>query len=214
MRIGLDFDNTIVCYDRLFHRVARELGLIPSSTPVNKTAVRDTLRAMNCESDWTRMQGQVYGPRIAEAEPFPGVKAFLKQCVDSGIEVVIVSHKTRHPYLGEKHDLHAAAHEFLRQHGFYHTSTTGLAPDRVFLELTKDAKLARIGSAGCDWFIDDLPELLLEEQFPTAVERILFDPAGQYPDHRSYRRAHSWADITSFFSLVMDGRAWTSAQAA
>ena len=24
--VGLDFDNTIVCYDRLFHRLARERG--------------------------------------------------------------------------------------------------------------------------------------------------------------------------------------------
>jgi len=28
--IGVDFDNTIVCYDALFHRVARERGLAPA----------------------------------------------------------------------------------------------------------------------------------------------------------------------------------------
>ena len=28
MRIGIDFDNTIVSYDALFHKVAREQGVI------------------------------------------------------------------------------------------------------------------------------------------------------------------------------------------
>ena len=44
MRIGLDFDNTIVSYDALFHRVAREQDVVPANTPVNKIAVRDHLR--------------------------------------------------------------------------------------------------------------------------------------------------------------------------
>ena len=41
MRIGLDFDNTIVTYDSLFHKVATEQGLVPASLPVSKLAVRD-----------------------------------------------------------------------------------------------------------------------------------------------------------------------------
>src|SRR5262245_43078397 len=45
MLIGVDFDNTIVSYDALFHRIATERDLIPADLPVNKTAVRDHLRA-------------------------------------------------------------------------------------------------------------------------------------------------------------------------
>ena len=44
MIIGLDFDNTIVSYDELFHRVALEGGLVPGDLPVRKEAVRDYLR--------------------------------------------------------------------------------------------------------------------------------------------------------------------------
>ena len=36
MRIGVDFDNTIVCYDTLFHRLAVEEGLIPPDIPPRK----------------------------------------------------------------------------------------------------------------------------------------------------------------------------------
>ena len=71
MLVGLDFDNTIVCYDRLFHRLARERGLIPDTVPQTKCAVRDYLRSIDRENDWTEMQGVGYGPRIADAEPFP-----------------------------------------------------------------------------------------------------------------------------------------------
>ncbi len=192
MLIGIDFDNTIVCYDSLFHRLALERGLIESSVPVNKTAVRDALRAAGREADWTELQGIGYGPRIVDAIPFPGVKDFLQACRSTSINVVIISHKTKHPYLGEPHDLHAAAYAFLRHHGFLGAT---LSLGDVCLELTKEAKLARIASRGCDVFIDDLPELLLEESFPKKPKRILFNPAGTAASHTSYTCAESWNAI-------------------
>ncbi|MBI2360879.1 MAG: hypothetical protein HYV04_18575 [Deltaproteobacteria bacterium] len=80
MRIGIDFDNTIVCYDQMFHRIALERGLIPASLPATKGHVRDMLRRMGREEEWTEMQGQVYGKRLHEAEPFPGVLEFFTLC--------------------------------------------------------------------------------------------------------------------------------------
>jgi hypothetical protein len=193
--VGLDFDNTIVCYDRLFHRLARERGLLPDHVPATKGAVRDHLRSIGREDDWTEMQGVGYGPRISDAEPFPRVREFLAGCKGAGVRVVVVSHKTRHPYLGEKYDLHAAAHTFLAAYGFYQTSDTGLSPDAVFLELTKQAKLDRIGSLGCDVFVDDLPEFLGEPSFPAKPRKVLFDPADANPDHPTYTRVKSWVEV-------------------
>ena len=59
MHLGVDFDNTIVCYDALFHKVARERNLIPSDVPVNKSDVRNHLRRVGNEDAWTAMQGYV-----------------------------------------------------------------------------------------------------------------------------------------------------------
>ena len=42
--LGIDFDNTLVNYDNLFHKVAVEKGLIKYSLPANKIAIRDYLR--------------------------------------------------------------------------------------------------------------------------------------------------------------------------
>jgi len=189
MLIGLDFDNTIVRYDRLFHRLAVERGLIPASLPATKQSVRDFLRATGREDDWTELQGIAYGPRIVDAEPWPGVLEFLGRCWDAGVQVAVVSHKTKHPYRGEKHDLHRAAHRFLETHGLY---DLGLSRDRVFLELTLAEKLARIGSLRCSTFVDDLPEVLSERAFPVGVQKVLFDPANAHAAHSDGSRVTSW----------------------
>lgn len=206
MLVGLDFDNTIVCYDRLFHRLAGERGLLPDHVPATKGAVRDYLRSIDREDDWTEMQGVGYGPRISDAEPFAGVKEFLARCKAAGVRIAVVSHKTKHPYLGPKYDLHAAAHAFLTTHGFYNTAETGLSPDSVHLELTKQAKLDRIGALGCDVFVDDLPEFLGEPSFPARPRKILFDPADAIADRADYLRVNSWAEITAAVLQAKGGR--------
>ena len=38
MRIGVDLDNTIVCYDGLFHRVALRLGWLTDDCATDKQA--------------------------------------------------------------------------------------------------------------------------------------------------------------------------------
>lgn len=200
MLIGVDFDNTIVCYDDLFHRVAVEKELIPAEIPATKSKVRDYLRQCGKEDAWTEMQGYVYGARMEEASPFPGVLDFFTHCVREGIEVCIVSHKTRHPYKGPAYDLHEAARGWLESQGFYDPNRIGISRDSVYFELTKLEKLERIGKLGCSSFIDDLPEFLSETGFPAGVERILFDPQNHYPTGYSFRRITSWGEIDKLIS--------------
>ena len=179
MRIGLDFDNTIVSYDALFHKVARELDVVPSDTPVNKVAVRDYLRQIGQEDIWTEMQGTVYGTRMDEAQAYPGVLEFMRWSALAGHELAIISHKTKHPFLGPQYDLHAAASAWVDQHLIENGSPlTSLK--QVFFERTKEEKLSRIGSFGCEIFLDDLPEILQASSFPASTRRILFDPENHH----------------------------------
>jgi hypothetical protein len=196
MKVGIDFDNTIVCYDRLFHRLAAERGLVDDSVPATKGHVRDHLRACGREQDWVELQGLGYGTRLGEAEAFPGVVGFLAVCKARGVRTHVISHKTRKPFAGPDCDLHEAAWDWLRAHGLLGEAVTGLTPDRVFFELTKQEKLARVAAVGCDVFIDDLPELLTEPSFPKGPRRVLFDPAGLCPDHPLYERVTSWDAVT------------------
>ncbi len=175
MQIGLDFDNTIVCYDALFHRVALDQGVIPTGTPANKLAVRDHLRAVGREPIWTEIQGSVYGARMDEAEPYPGVIEFMRWAREVGHTVAIISHKTRYPFLGPQYDLHAAAHSWISHH-LCEGGQALIPADRIFFELTKEEKLTRIADFNCDIFLDDLPEILLADGFPAETMRALFDP--------------------------------------
>jgi hypothetical protein len=195
VRLGIDFDNTIVCYDQFFHRVALEQALIPADLPVNKQAVRDYLRAVGKEDRWTEMQGYVYGPRLNDAQAFPGVLDYIRNQVRCGTEVYIVSHKTKHPYMGPKHDLHAAALGWLETNGFFDPARIGLPRAHVFLELTKKDKLQRIAALGCTHFIDDLPELLAEPDFPRDVRKVLFDPNGEHLKENVFARVPSWEGL-------------------
>src|SRR6266513_186637 len=109
LRIGVDFDNTIVCYDDVFYLIALAEKLIPVELRPDKIAIRNHLRAIGQEDRWTAMQGLVYGERMAEAQPFPGVREFFSACAAKSVNVAIISHRTRQPIVGDPCDLHAAA---------------------------------------------------------------------------------------------------------
>ena len=173
--VGLDFDNTLVRYDRLFHQLAVEKGLIQKSIPVDKTAIRDYLRDKGQDEEFTLLQGEVYGLRILEAEPAEGMLEALAQLHKRGIPMVLVSHKTRHPYKGPAYDLHQAAWKWLEKFGFFTREKLGWARSEVYFEESKEAKISRIKSLGCTHYIDDLPEIL--EMLPNSIDRILYDPS-------------------------------------
>ena len=194
MRVGIDFDNTIVSYDSVFHRVARETGLIPEGLPATKLAVRDYLRRIGREDAWTEMQGYVYGARMAGAEPFPGVLEFFGWARNEGIELAIVSHKTRHPFLGPQYDLHEAARVWVT--GYLRDGAGALIDERaVFFETTKPEKLRRIAELGCDCFVDDLPEMFEAEGFPGTTRAILFDPGRHHKPSDRWRVVRSWPEV-------------------
>jgi hypothetical protein len=197
MRIGIDFDNTIVSYEGVFHAIAVEEGLVPADCGRGKDEVRNHLRGIGREDDWTALQGRVYGGRMDVPQPYDGVLAFVRRCLDAGVPVFVVSHKTRHPFLGPRYDLHEAARGWLDRHGFFDPARLGLGADKVFFELTKEDKLRRIGALGCTHFVDDLPEFLAEPAFPAGVERILFDPLGQHRGLDRFTRREHWDDITA-----------------
>ena len=199
MRLGFDFDNTLISYDQLFHRVALDKNLIQADIPKQKNAVRDSMRERSIEEEWTRLQGEVYGSRILEAEPYPGMLATLMLLADKNIPMCIVSHKTRFPYLGDPWDLHGAARGWLLKQGFLDAKGLAWSEDQIFFELTKQEKIARIISLGCTHYVDDLPEILA--MLPTHVERILFAPSQDVQGEPDWKRMSSWQELPFILGL-------------
>ncbi len=180
--IGFDLDNTLACYEGIFHQAAVAANLIPPDVPSGKSAVRDYLRASGREDDWTRLQGQIYGPGMAGAKLFPGAIDVLCAARDHGHALLIVSHKTRAPALGPAHDLHAAARAWTDS-VLCDTNQSPLFSDGTihFCE-TQHEKVARIANLNCDVFVDDLPEILNAPDFPATTRRVLFDPDRVHTD--------------------------------
>jgi hypothetical protein len=129
--IGIDLDNTLISYDRLFHTLALEQGLIPAELAPNKTEVRDFLRRAGKEPAWTALQGLGYGRRIREAEIFPDALDFLREGRKRGWQMHIVSHKTGAPIVGEAVDLHEAARGWLESKAIH--AEIGLPRENVWL---------------------------------------------------------------------------------
>jgi hypothetical protein len=193
MRIGIDFDNTIACYDGVFHRAARELGLVPADLPTSKNAVRDHLNNSGRRDEFTRLQGFVYGARMDLVACYPGVTAFIATALAAGHRIYIVSHKTRRPILGPEYDMHAAARAFLETQRI--VGDGGVPASHVFFEPSKEEKVARVAALECEAFIDDLPEILAMPGFPADLRAILFDPDNRFADLGRFERHVSWNGV-------------------
>ncbi len=181
IKVGLDFDNTLIRYDGLFHALAIEQKLISPEVKADKTAIRDHLRAKGRDEDFTMLQGEVYGSRIRGAEAAPGMKRALMGIQSRGVELVIVSHKTAKPFKGPPYDLHAAARDWLTLQGFFSPEGLCWSHEQVFFESTKERKAQRIIDLGCTHYVDDLPEILA--MLPGTIERILYAPTGESAWH-------------------------------
>lgn len=189
IKIGIDFDNTIICYDTVFNKVGIEKELIPQNLSCGKNNVRNYLRTHGKEEEWIKLQGYVYGERLFDASPFEGVKKFFSYCSKADIHFCIISHKTLHPYLGYPYDLHRSAYQWLEQENF---------DCDIFFELSKEEKINRISEQRCTHFIDDLPEFLTLPGFPDPIVKILFDPLEHYSEDKidsSLKLVRSWEEI-------------------
>lgn len=179
MRIGLDFDNTIVCYDEAIALLAEKIFDLPKDVPLTKIGVRNHLRGAGREAEWTSFQGELYGPGMQHARPFDGAIATMQKLLDGGHELLIISHRSRRPFAGPPHDLHAAAISWIADN----LQNSGLFCSREerdsvhFLE-SRSKKLEMIRHTACNFFLDDLPEVLEADMFPTDTYGILFDPSG------------------------------------
>lgn len=189
MRIGIDLDNTLADYGNVVRQLCGVHGVeVGEGDP--KLALRGYFRAAGREPEWTALQGELYGPLMEGAVPFPGVVDFFGLAAAKGAECVVVSHRTRRPIAaGQLHDLHATARAWIERH-----LPTGL---KVHLAETKQEKLSRIGELQVNAFIDDLPELLGAEGFPVGVARILFDPRNEHPEQPGVERFQTWACIAA-----------------
>lgn len=190
LRIGIDLDNTLIDYDRVFCDVSIDWGLVPAEFAGSKRDVRDHIRSTgDGEVAWQRLQAHVYGPAILGARVADGAALFIQRARDRGAELTIVSHKTARANLNA-HDvnLRDAALGWLRANGI--AGPNAVPESNVYFEDTRAGKIARIVALRCTHFIDDLEEVFDDPAFPRDVERLLLTSAassGSHPTYASFR---------------------------
>jgi len=171
--IGIDLDNTLIDYTAAYRCLAPNFDLSPNCN--DRVSIRSALRPSGSDDQrWQEFQTRLYTEGLAYASIADGATHLFETCANLGIQVSIVSHKTRSgPEMYGAKDLWKPAIDFLREQGF--------VPDRLGLTEVHFAeslsmKIKRIKDLGIDAFIDDLPKVLLHPAWPNWTQRILYEP--------------------------------------
>ena len=195
--LGLDFDNTLVRYDKLFHQLALEKDLIEKSLPADKTTIRDYLRSQGKDEQFTLLQGEVYGLRILEAEPSEGMFETLRELKQKGIRMKLISHKTKAPYKGPAYNLRDAAIQWLEKQRFFEQNGLNWSINDIYFEETKEEKVKRIQTLQCDFYVDDLEEIL--ELLPKKIRKILYNKKA--PKSSQVLHLQEWSKLQELLCL-------------
>jgi thiamine kinase-like enzyme len=195
--IGIDFDNTIACYDHVFCNVARKLGMLGDGGLLSKIQVKQLLlNQKDGDLIWQKLQGKVYGEYMELASLFPGVVEFLHLSRLKGHRVVVVSHKSEYGHFDEeKIPLRDAAMNWMQNIGIVDANTSLLNKKDVYFASTRELKVKKIQELQCDYFIDDLVEVFNEQTFPQTIKKILFEPGQKHLASDNINVARSWRQI-------------------
>lgn len=192
INIGFDFDNTIISYDNLFYELAKEISTLPSEIKKDKTSIRNFFLESNQEDQFTILQGLIYGKQIMRAKPTKNFLIILDRlCRKKNVKIFIVSHKTKYPYKGEKINLRSAATNWI-ENNLNINRKLSINPNNIFYESTIEEKIDRIKQLKCNFFIDDLPSIILKLKKITVP--ILYDPYKNFSKLK-IEKINDWLDL-------------------
>lgn len=203
LHIGLDLDNTIICYNAIFLQAARERGWISQYERINQADLKRLLIAADGDDHrWQWLQGQIYGLRAAEAAPFDDVIAVLRRWQENGYRVTVVSHKTNYSNWDPTIALRDAAAHWLARHKFVDQDKNNSLLDCVLFESSHQEKLARIRRLACDIFVDDKLSILTDHQFPPETIPVHFAPFEKNESSASPLVVRTWEAIGKWVELI------------
>tara|TARA_Y100000741_G_C18180461_1_gene529100 strand:+ start:137 stop:754 length:618 start_codon:yes stop_codon:yes gene_type:complete len=194
MFIGLDFDNTIVDYNKLFFDLAKEDNLIKNQTILGKREIKKFLLNSDMHDKWQILQSKAYGKRMNCAILANGFKEFILFIRANKIPVSIVSHKTKYSNftLDKKVNLREASIDWMKKNNFF--SQFKFTKSDIFFENTREDKVKKIKELKFTHFIDDLEEVFNSKNWPLNTSRLLLN---RYSSDKNSSIIHfkSWNDI-------------------
>ena len=193
--VGLDFDNTLIDYDLIFYKTALDYKFIPEHLEKSKISVRNYLVSKGLEKKFTFLQGEVYGSQIKFANKAEGVLNALKKLKDKGYLLFIVSHKTKYPISGSKYDLHQNSLDWLENNEFMCNKGLDIKRENIFFEPTKEKKIDRISQINCQYFIDDLSDIL--KMIKKDIIKIHYNKYQKFIKDNNIYSIKNWRELDS-----------------
>jgi hypothetical protein len=197
--IGIDFDNTIVCYDDVFCNLAFNKGWVNKNSGLSKNKVRDLIhKSNNGIEKWKELQSMVYSDLISIAPPMSDVFKFIKSCNYHNISICIVSHKTEYAEIDTNGgNLREKALDWIHAHKVKYG--VHLPADNIYFTDTREEKIKLIKKLKFDYFIDDLEGVLCHRIFPRDVRRILISRSKKRVySNCSLTRKKNWSEIRDY----------------
>ncbi len=169
MKIGFDFDNTLVDYSAVFTKIAEELGIKFENNP--KNAIKYTFEKVYFNpNSWKEVQRQVYCELINKIEPSDKLLEVINWLIEHNHDFYIISHKTQTIKFDKLvSNLRDPANRWIEK------NIPQFKKDRIFFESSAIAKVRKIKSLKLDFFVDDLLTILNHHQFPNETKKILFN---------------------------------------
>lgn len=192
IKIGIDFDNTIAKYDRVFALVAIKMNLIKEGWKGSKANLKKKIIKEKGIESWKKLQGQVYGAYMKYAKLNSGFKKFILKSKISESRLFIISHKTKFGhYDSNKINLRNEALEWIYKKKIDKNI-------QIFFENTIEEKINRINSLNLDYFIDDLEIILNHKKLNLSTKKILINQKLKYSNNKKFISFENWHEIKNF----------------
>ena len=198
MIIGLDLDNTIAAYEDALHIISNQFDEIPNHISKTKQEIKNFFKDNKLEERWTYIQGELYGPGMKYAVPYPGFNEFLEKALLKDYQVNIISHRSLKPYGGQNYDLHGIAKDWIKKN--IPTQNQNRSFEIYILE-TLEEKIEMIDTLGCNVFLDDLRKVLNHKKFPKNTAKYLFSQTTTMVD-KDITQVQSWAIFSELIGAI------------
>jgi hypothetical protein len=190
IKLGIDLDNTIICYDNLIHNLAKKkFPKIKLKKNIrSKKIIKNKIIKFYNNNQWTKLQGIIYGEKILDAKLFNNFKEGIKKLKDE-FEIFIISHKTNKAAIGKDINLRNAAKKFLKQNDISFCKNELVNRNKILFASTQKEKIKLIKNKKIDIFIDDLDIIL--QSLPNQIKKIHFSKK-KY----KFENFYDWKKIT------------------
>ena len=94
--IGIDFDNTLVCYNKSIFHISKKIFAV-SDELNTKSKIKEYITDSYGNLAWTKFQGELYGPGMQFAEPYENAVKTLSDLSSSGIKPINIKSQNKIP---------------------------------------------------------------------------------------------------------------------